>query len=184
MVNAGVAFRACERQLVRVPRPRLAGTALWRGATRAKVAATLFALMVVLIADATPSGLLPTLRNAVFDTYQQDWPSPRSAQPILVIDIDSQSVYILYFRSGSTEVDAKSRGDLLAAAATPKKMSDIDVSVVGHADATGSGAYNEALSLKRADTVRDALVAGGIPGGVINIAYWTKPLRGSERHRR
>jgi OmpA-OmpF porin, OOP family len=81
-------------------------------------------------------------------------------------------VYVLYFLSGSTEVDAKSRGDLLAAAATAKKMSDIDVSVVGHADATGSDAYNEALSLKRAETVRDALVTAGIPRSVIGIAYY------------
>jgi outer membrane protein OmpA-like peptidoglycan-associated protein len=81
-------------------------------------------------------------------------------------------VYILYFRSESAEVDAKSRGDLLAAEATARKLSDIDVSVVGHADATGSDAYNEALSLHRAETVRDALVAAGIPAGVIEIAYY------------
>jgi len=81
-------------------------------------------------------------------------------------------VYILYFRSESAELDAKSRGDLLAAAATAKKMAGIDVSVVGHADATGSEAYNQALSLKRAETVRDALVAAGIPSGVIDVAYY------------
>lgn len=81
-------------------------------------------------------------------------------------------VYILYFRSGSTELDEKSRGDLLAAAAAARKMSGIDIGVVGHADATGSDAYNEGLSLKRAETVRDALVAAGIPGGVIDIAYY------------
>jgi CHASE2 domain-containing sensor protein/nitrogen-specific signal transduction histidine kinase len=77
---------------MRVPRLRFAATTPYRGATRARVAATLFGLMVVLIADATPDGLLPTLRNAVFDTYQRDWPSPRPAHPILVIDIDSQSI--------------------------------------------------------------------------------------------
>jgi outer membrane protein OmpA-like peptidoglycan-associated protein len=81
-------------------------------------------------------------------------------------------VYILYFQSGSTELDPKSRGNLFAAAATAKKMSNIDVGVVGHADATGSDAYNTALSLRRAETVRDALVAAGIPGGVIAIAYY------------
>jgi peptidoglycan-associated lipoprotein len=81
------------------------------------------------------------------------------------------TVYILYFQAGSTDLDPKSRGHLAAAAAAAKRMSDIDIGVVGHADATGSDAYNSALSLKRAQTIRDSLVAAGIPSGVIEIAY-------------
>jgi outer membrane protein OmpA-like peptidoglycan-associated protein len=50
-------------------------------------------------------------------------------------------------------------------------MSNIDVSVVGHADATESDAYNSTLSLRRAQIIRDALVAAGIPNGVIVIDY-------------
>jgi len=80
-------------------------------------------------------------------------------------------VYILYFQTGSTGLNPGSRGDLAAAAATAKSMSNIDVSVVGHADATGSDAYNSTLSLRRAQIIRDALVAAGIPNGVIVIDY-------------
>ena len=80
-------------------------------------------------------------------------------------------IYILYFQSGSTELDPRSRADLAAATATAKGLSNIDVSVVGHADATGTDAYNSALSLKRARTVSDALVSAGIPNSVIEIAY-------------
>ena len=80
-------------------------------------------------------------------------------------------VYILYFQSGLTELDPRSRGDLAAATAAAKGTSNLDISVVGHADATGSDAYNSALSLKRAQTIRDALVAAGIPNDVIEIDY-------------
>jgi len=80
-------------------------------------------------------------------------------------------VYILYFQSGLTELDPRSRGDLAAATAAAKGISNVDIGVVGHADATGSDAYNSALSLKRAQTVRDALVAAGVPNDVIEIEY-------------
>jgi outer membrane protein OmpA-like peptidoglycan-associated protein len=80
-------------------------------------------------------------------------------------------VYILYFQSGLTELDSRSRVDLAAATAAAKVTSNVDISVVGHADATGSDSYNSALSLKRAQTIRDALVAAGIPNDVIEVDY-------------
>ena len=80
-------------------------------------------------------------------------------------------VYILYFQSGLTELDPRSRADLAAATAAAKGTSNVDISVVGHADATGSDADNSALSLKRAQTIRNALVAASIPNDVIEIDY-------------
>ncbi len=44
------------------------------------------------------------------------------------------------------------------------------ISVVGHADRSGSDAYNDRLSLRRAETVRDALIALGYPAVQINVA--------------
>ena len=80
-------------------------------------------------------------------------------------------VFILYFLPGLPELDPRSRGDLTAATAEAKGTSNADISVVGHADATGSDALNSALSLRRAEIVRDALVAAGIPSDLIDIAY-------------
>ena len=80
-------------------------------------------------------------------------------------------VFLLYFQAGSTELDPRSRGDFAAATASAKGTSNDDLSVVGHADATGSDAYNSALSLKRAQIVRDALVAADVPSDVIEITY-------------
>jgi OmpA family len=79
--------------------------------------------------------------------------------------------YVLYFQTGSTELDPKSRDDLAAATAAAKGTANVDISVVGHADATGADAYNLALSLRRAETVRQALVSAGVPSSIIEIAY-------------
>jgi outer membrane protein OmpA-like peptidoglycan-associated protein len=79
--------------------------------------------------------------------------------------------YILYFRTGLTELEPGSRGDFYAAIATARRTEHVDISVVGHADATGSDEENMALSLSRAEIVRDALVAAGIPSDVIEVSY-------------
>jgi outer membrane protein OmpA-like peptidoglycan-associated protein len=79
--------------------------------------------------------------------------------------------HILYFYSGSTQLEPRSRGDLDAAIAKATSTPHADISVVGHADATGSDTENLALSLRRAETVRDALVAAGVPGEIIEITY-------------
>ena len=45
------------------------------------------------------------------------------------------------------------------------------VSVTGHTDRAGSDAYNEQLSERRADAVREALIAGGVPAEAITTAW-------------
>ena len=74
------------------------------------------------------------------------------------------STHVLYSQTGSTELDPSSRDRLAAAIAAAKGAANVDISVVGHADATGSDPYNSALSLKRAEIVRDALVGAGVSG--------------------
>ena len=44
------------------------------------------------------------------------------------------------------------------------------IRVIGHADRAGSIAYNKTLSLKRAKTVRQALVAEGVARDAISIS--------------
>jgi outer membrane protein OmpA-like peptidoglycan-associated protein len=80
-------------------------------------------------------------------------------------------VYILYFQTGLTELAPSSRGDFAAAIASARTTPNDDISVVGHADATGSDVENLALSLRRAETVRDALVQAGVPRDVIEVTY-------------
>jgi OOP family OmpA-OmpF porin len=44
------------------------------------------------------------------------------------------------------------------------------VAVIGYTDTAGGTDYNLALGLRRANRVRDALIAGGIPAGIITVA--------------
>jgi outer membrane protein OmpA-like peptidoglycan-associated protein len=71
--------------------------------------------------------------------------------------------FTLYFVEGTDEFTAESRADV------DRILSDIarrpvpDVLVIGHTDAVGSVAANDALGQQRADTVRLALIRLGIP---------------------
>lgn len=57
---------------------------------------------------------------------------------------------------------------LISQAAAQALQNDIDTVVVsGNTDTSGSSAYNQALSERRAAVVRDALIANGIPAGNI-----------------
>jgi OmpA-OmpF porin, OOP family len=50
-----------------------------------------------------------------------------------------------------------------------KEMPEIDVLIVGYTDNIGSLQYNLALSLRRAESVRDYMVSRGIPGARLSV---------------
>ena len=56
------------------------------------------------------------------------------------------------------------------AAAAAKQYGSATITVVGHADRSGSTAYNEKLSLKRGNTVKNALVGEGVSAGAISVS--------------
>ncbi len=78
--------------------------------------------------------------------------------------------YIVYFAFDSSEIDAEGMTQIDAAVSAAQRMGIIDFSVTGHADRAGPEAYNLALSLRRANAVRDALVAKGILSQNISVA--------------
>ena len=83
----------------------------------------------------------------------------------------ASTVFIVYFVQGETTLDPASRSDLAAAVDRAKAVPNADISVVGHADATGSAQLNMALSLRRAEAIRAALVAAGLPTALIEISH-------------
>ncbi|MEO9161662.1 MAG: OmpA family protein, partial [Casimicrobiaceae bacterium] len=72
--------------------------------------------------------------------------------------------FTLYFIEGADELTEDSRKTLAAMFADLAKRTVPDIVVVGHTDAVGSDQYNDALARKRAESVRSALIARGIPG--------------------
>ena len=46
----------------------------------------------------------------------------------------------------------------------------IDINVVGHTDSIGTEEYNQALSLRRATSVKDYMVSDGVDAGIIDVS--------------
>ncbi len=66
------------------------------------------------------------------------------------------------FESNSDQLVSGTESVLNDAAATLVKYPEITVEVEGHTDSVGAAQYNESLSARRAETVRDYLIAKGV----------------------
>ncbi len=92
-------------------------------------------------------------------------PPPRPVAP----PAPTARQFVVYFDWDRSDLTAEARSVITAAANYAKTGSPTRVLVVGHADTSGSAAYNVGLSNRRARTTADALVAQGINGGVISL---------------
>jgi OmpA-OmpF porin, OOP family len=90
-------------------------------------------------------------------------PKPEAAKPKPVAEKITFAADVLFdFDKSVIKPDGKSKLDDLA-----NKMKGINLEVViaiGHADAIGSDAYNQALSVRRAEAVKAYFVSRGIEG--------------------
>jgi OOP family OmpA-OmpF porin len=66
------------------------------------------------------------------------------------------------FETNSDRLLPGAEAELNDAAATLTRNPGITVEVAGHTDSDGAAEYNEGLSFRRASTVRDYLIAGGV----------------------
>ncbi len=72
------------------------------------------------------------------------------------------------FSSGSSSVKPMAQSNIKQIAAIIAKYPEDVVQVIGHTDSTGSDATNQALSQKRAESVRQQMISGGVPSGSIS----------------
>jgi len=70
--------------------------------------------------------------------------------------------FTLNFNENSSELTEDSKTVFESVLADLKQRSVVDVVVVGHTDAVGGDAFNDDLARKRADSIRDALLARGL----------------------
>jgi outer membrane protein OmpA-like peptidoglycan-associated protein len=82
------------------------------------------------------------------------------------------SPFALFFESGSTRLDARAGAVLDNAARAIREGNIRGVALAGATDRRGSSAANLALGRRRAEAVRDALVARGAPIGIFTIETW------------
>ena len=97
-------------------------------------------------------------------TVDSDCPPELVERQSLDLDPVELIVYFDYDKSNLTP----EASNLISTAAQSALANDIDTVVVsGNTDSSGSSAYNQTLSERRARVVRDALIANGIPADSI-----------------
>lgn len=79
--------------------------------------------------------------------------------------------YILYFFWDSAELTPDSRASIKEIITEIEKRASTDIDVIGHTDRSGAKEFNMALSRRRAQRVRDLLVAEGIAPAAIRLAF-------------
>lgn len=86
--------------------------------------------------------------------------------------------FVIYFDSGSSEINAASKPLFEQVLAEVKKRDSRDISLNGHTDRAGEDALNMKLSMDRANRVKDLLVKQGIKPEYLSIEYYgeSKPI--------
>jgi membrane fusion protein, multidrug efflux system len=115
-------------------------------------------------APATPGKATPA--PATPATASAATASPGTAAPAAPAAADTDAVF---FDSGQTTLDATGRARLLGVAATLKARPEARVALHGFVDASGNASANTRLAKARAQAVRDALVAAGVPRERIDL---------------
>jgi outer membrane protein OmpA-like peptidoglycan-associated protein len=77
--------------------------------------------------------------------------------------------FMVFFDWDRSNLSAQALNTIKQAADAYKTKGNARVTATGHADKSGPEAYNMALSLRRANVVKDALVQNGVPANVIAV---------------
>lgn len=80
-----------------------------------------------------------------------------------------QKQFLVFFDFNKSDITPEASKVITQAAGAAKQGNAARVSLTGHADRSGSDKYNMALSLKRANAVKDQLVKQGIPADQISV---------------
>ncbi len=90
------------------------------------------------------------------------------------------AMYLVFFDWDKATIGPGGQDVINAVADEIMKRKDTlkKVNIVGHADTSGPDTYNDKLSLRRANAVRDALIKRGVDAAVLNVASRgeTEPL--------
>jgi outer membrane protein OmpA-like peptidoglycan-associated protein len=80
---------------------------------------------------------------------------------VLAIEPPQPEKFILYFKSGGTDLVPESQAAITDILAAIKRRGALSISVTGHCDSVGTVQVNDKLSLSRAEAVRDLLIKKG-----------------------
>jgi OOP family OmpA-OmpF porin len=81
------------------------------------------------------------------------------------------AVYLVLFDFDMSNINDAAQAVVSQVVADFNASGGTAISVTGHTDRSGSDDYNEALSERRANSIRDALIAAGVPADAITTAW-------------
>ena len=88
-------------------------------------------------------------------------PAPQPQQP---------ANFMVFFDWDRSDITPQARGTIQQAAQAHRSMGNVPISLVGHADKSGPNNYNMALSLRRANAVKDTLIREGVSQQAISVS--------------
>ncbi|MBD3767215.1 MAG: OmpA family protein [Gammaproteobacteria bacterium] len=96
-------------------------------------------------------------------------PAPAPAAPMAAPIVTKKTLKASeLFAFDSAKLTPKAEQEIANTAAEAKSLKSINLVIVeGHTDNIGTAAYNQQLSIKRANAVRDALIKNGVPADKI-----------------
>jgi len=77
--------------------------------------------------------------------------------------------FMVFFDWDRSDLSAQAIGTIHQVSAAYKQKGSARVTATGHTDTSGPDDYNMALSLRRANAVKDALVRDGVPATAISV---------------
>lgn len=80
------------------------------------------------------------------------------------------ATFLVYFLEGKDELTAASNAELKNLFAEIRRRPEPDVMIIGHTDSVGGDAYNDKLSLARAERMQDLLIGLGVSSSRIQVA--------------
>ena len=105
--------------------------------------------------------LLVTACGESLPTMSLQTPPPAPPPP--------SKAWMVFFDTNSTTLSQQGATTVTEAANVAKSMPTARVTVTGYTDTDGAPAYNQQLSVRRADAVKNALVSNGIAPQSINV---------------
>ena len=110
---------------------------------------------------------LLVIMAAAFMLGACDEPKPAASPP--PPPPPAPQTFMVFFDWDSTKLSDASMNVISQAADSFKAKGGARITATGHTDTSGSEAYNMALSLRRANAVKDALVRTGVPATAISV---------------
>jgi OmpA-OmpF porin, OOP family len=92
-----------------------------------------------------------------------------AAAPLPPAPVVAPPSFMVFFDWDRSNLSAQALNTIKQAAGAYKTKGNARITATGHTDTSGSEAYNMALSLRRANAVKDALVREGVPATSIAV---------------